>query len=411
MRPRPLNRLLTLLTPTASGTRRAVTALCLVTNLCFLGTPPSLNAEPAQEKPPVPAGAPAPPYVPGRLPYRLKWGSYTVVADVKRDKDGGYDGKQVRVVDARGRTLQQVGSDRVDAVRLVKPLVAGEEGLLVRLSGGNSGLADFHGFGAGAASRFVVSDALDVAVKDLDGDGTAEVAATYRFSDLDGGGEHHGPLVTVVYRWDGKRFAEATKRFPEASRVRAKEYQAQLLASERASTPSQGGAEDKESADKESNDGLRDAVLGYTANARFAGDAVEAGAWLQANIAAEHLRMPRAELDAAALEIRSCRDPLPQQPASAGEDAPHPLPAQQGRAAVAPRSSALPRSSAPHALPHYSITELNLGGGREVGGLQHQRRGRGLRDRRRAVSVPRWALPPAHDAAKRAVHNAGGVYQ
>ena len=187
MRPRPLNRLLTLLTPTASGTRRAVTALCLVTNLCFLGTPPSLNAEPAQEKPPVPAGAPAPPYVPGRLPYRLKWGSYTVVADVKRDKDGGYDGKQVRVVDARGRTLQQVGSDRVDAVRLVKPLVAGEEGLLVRLSGGNSGLADFHGFGAGAASRFVVSDALDVAVKDLDGDGTAEVAATYRFSDLDGG--------------------------------------------------------------------------------------------------------------------------------------------------------------------------------------------------------------------------------
>ena len=273
--------------------------------------------------------APASAYDPDKLPYRLKWGGYTVVAEVKRDKDGEAEGKQVRIVDARGRTLRQVGSDRVDAVRLVKPLVAGEEGLLVRLSGGNSGLADFYGFGAGASRRFLVADALDVAVEDLGGTGTAEVVATYRFSDVDGGGEHHGPRVTAVYQWDGQRFAGATRRFPERARARAKEYQAQLLALGHdtpggAGVPPRGGDADKGDADKGDgdtggNDGHLNAALAYLANAGLAGDGAAAEAWLKSNVAADRLRMTGAVYKRFVEELRSCLTPLPLEEA-AGDD-------------------------------------------------------------------------------------------
>lgn len=283
------------------GRSRKRLPLCSLVSLSVLTALSSPAAMCADAGPLIPAAAPAMAYSPDHLPYRLEWGAYTVVADAQRDKDGD-DGKEVRIVDAQGRTLRQVGSDRVDDVRLVTPLVAGEEGLLVRLSGGNSGLADFYGFGAGAASRFHVADAVDVAVQDLDGHGTAEVTATYRFEDVDGGGAHHGPLVTTVYQWDGSRFAEATKRFPAASRARSTESQAQLLALSQGGGPP-GGEDD-------ANDGHLDAALAYLANSTLAGDDIAAGTWLKARLAADRLRATGAVQKQFVAEVRACRSPL-----------------------------------------------------------------------------------------------------
>ncbi len=328
MRPRPLNRLLTLLTPTASGTRRAVTALCLVTNLCFLGTPPSLNAEPAQEKPPVPAGAQAPPYVPGRLPYRLQWGTNTVVAEVERGKVGDDDPhqpRQVRIVDASGRLLRRIEADRVEDVRLVKPLVAGEQGLLVGTTGGNSGLVDYDAFGTGVANRFHVSDAVRIDVRDLNGDGTAEVIAVYRLSDIDGGGEHHGPRVTVVYQWNGTKYAESTRRFPALTRAQEKEDQVALAAIEAKTSQSDAapGASDSEI------DGHHNAAVGYLMNAMIAGDGAEAQAWLKDNVRADRLQLSGEVRKSVWESVQSMLRPLAQ---DAGDDPQASVPAPNNAA-------------------------------------------------------------------------------
>ena len=319
---RPLSRLrpllirLTLLIRTAGGTRRAVTALCLVTDLCFLGTPPSLNAEPAQEKPSVPAGAQAPPYAPDRLPYRLKWGTNTVVAEVEHglvSDDDPHQPHQVRVVDASGHLLRRIEADRVEDVRLVKPLVAGEQGLLIGTTGGNSGLLDYYGFGKGVANRFHVSDAIQVDVTDLNGDGTAEIIAVYRLSDIDGGGEHHGPRVTVIYQWNGTKYVEATRSFPALTRAQEKEDQAALAAIE--AKASQGnaapGASDPEI------DGHHNAAVGYLMNAMIAGDGPEAQAWLKDNVSAARLHLS-SDVGKSVLEsVQSMLSPLAQ---DAGDD-------------------------------------------------------------------------------------------
>lgn len=190
----PLNRLLT---RNAHSTCWTVTVLSVVFSLCLLCPLPSLNAEPAQEKPSVPAGVQAPPYAPGKYPYRLTWGANTVVVEVEPgtvSDDNPHQPHQVRIVDASGHLLCRIEADQVEDVRLVKPLVASEQGLLIVATGGNSGLEDFYGFGKGVANRFHVSGAIQIDVKDLNGDGTAEVIAVYRLSDIDGGGEHHGPM-------------------------------------------------------------------------------------------------------------------------------------------------------------------------------------------------------------------------
>jgi hypothetical protein len=244
------------------------------------------------------SAAPAPPFSPDRLPYRLTWGRDTVIAERVHSDEGG---RQVRITDAHGRTLRRVAGDWVEDVRLVTPLVAREQGLLVETVSGNGGLADFDGFGAGARPRFTISGAVRADVKDLDGDGTGEVVVTYRFEDVDGGGEHHGTLATVVYAWDGAGYAEATRRFPKAARARAQEYKEQELALERGHTsPTEG-------------DGHQNALLGYFANATLAGDGAAARAWLSGRPPVWHGHLSPDTAKEMADDLHSWIAPLPTQ--------------------------------------------------------------------------------------------------
>ncbi len=345
---RLLNRLFTrhaFLTRHAYGTCLAVTALSVVSSLpvvfslCLLSTLPFLNAEPAQQKPSVqekssvPAGVQAPPFTPNKLPYRLTWGATVVVAEVAHGKDSDDGDQQVRIVDASGHLLRHIKADLVEDVRLVKPLVAGEQGLLIATTGGNSGRGDYYGFGKsvfgkGIANRFHVSDATQVDVKDLNGDGTAEIIAVYRLEDIDGGGEHHGAYVTVVYQWNGTKYVEATRSFPALTRAREKEDQAALAAIEAKasqSSASQGyaasGASDPEI------DGHFNAAVGYLMNAMIAGDGTEAKAWLKDNVSADRFHMS-SDMRKLVLEpVDSMLSPLAQD-AGDGSQASTPAPTQ-----------------------------------------------------------------------------------
>lgn len=316
----PLNRLLTRST---HGTCLAVTApyvisglvvvssITVVFSLCLLGTLPPLNAEPAQEKSPVSAGTQPPPFAPGKYPYRLKWGANTVVAEVEHglvSDDDPHQPHQVRIVDASGHLLRRIGTDLVEDVRLVKPLVASEQGLLVVTTGGNSGLEDYYGFGKGAANRFHVSGAIQVDVKDLNGDGTAEIIAIYRLSDIDGGGEHHGAQVTVVYQWNGTKYVEATRSFPALTHAREKEDQSALVAIEAKASQSKGipGASGPEI------DGHYNAAVGYLINATIAGDGTEAQAWLKDNVKADRLHLAIDVRKSVSEAVQSMLTPLAQ---------------------------------------------------------------------------------------------------
>ena len=353
----PVNRLIV---RNAGGTWSAGTIFTLFAGLCLLGTLPSLDAEPAQENSSFPARVQVSPYAPDKLPYHLRWGAYTVVAEIAagKDRDGG--DQQVRIVDASGHLLCRIGADRVQDIRLVKPLVASEQGLLISTAGGNSGLGNYYGFGVGASNRFHVSDAIQVDVKDLNGDGTAEIIAVYRIEDMDGGGEHHGPQVTVVYQWNGTKYVQATRIFPALTRTKEKEYQAALLAI--AAKASQSNAAPGKS--EPEIDGHLNAIVGYAANAIMVGDQVEAQAWLKDNISAALLRLSSEVSKSARESIQSMLRPLAQ---DSGYDAiaSPPAPNTPVSNTAAPDTAQYSQGAKAGFVPGQSLGILTIGEARE----------------------------------------------
>ncbi len=346
MQPFPFWSLNQLLIRNAPGTYLAGTALSVVFSLCLLGALPSLNAEPAQEKPSVPTGTQAPPFAPGKYPYRLAWGANTVVAEVEPgivSDDNPHQPHQIRIVDASGHLLRRLEADRVEDVRLVKPLVASEQGLLVVTTGGNSGLEDYYGFGKGAANRFHVSDAIQVDVKDLNGDGTAEIIAIYRLSDIDGGGEHHGANVTVVYQWNGTKYVEATRTFPALTRAREKEDQSALAAIE-AKASQNSASQDNAAPDASDSeiDGHFNAAVGYLINATIAGDGTEAQAWLKDNVRADRLQLTIDIKKSVSESVQSMLSPLAQ---DSGDDSQvsAPIPATANSTKTASKATQKPQ--------------------------------------------------------------------
>ncbi len=330
----------------AHGLYWGMAGLSVVCSLCLLGTVSSLNAEPAHNAPSVRASVQAPPYTPDKLPYRLMWGANTVVVEVEHgtvSDDDPHQPHQVRIIDASGHLLCRLELDRVADVRLVKPLVAGEQGVLIAATGGNGGLEDYHGFGKGdfgkgISTRFHVSGAVQVDVKDLNGDGTAEIIAIYRLEDIDGGGEHHGPRVTVVYQWNGTKYVEATRSFPALTRASEKENQSTLAAIEAKVSQSSAapGAADSEI------DGHYNAAVGYLMNATFAGDGTEAQTWLKDNIRADRLQL-RLDVKKSITEAaQSMSSPLAQDAGDDAQDA-----GDSSRASTPVPGQATPNASSP----------------------------------------------------------------
>ena len=224
----------------------------------------------------VACGLTAPPrkYDPEKLPYEATWGPYTVVVEKTGTDDFAPQRLQVR--DAHGASLREVRDQRVMAVAFEEFTGSGSPELHVTtLSGGAHCCGKDYVFThEGGLRNLLIFDGDNGginAIKDLNGDGRPEILASSDalayFGDLC---YACSPTLKMVIGWDGRRYADQTRRFPADARALAQEYRRDFL-----KTRHQKGDTAEEM--------RRMNAAGYYGNALMVGDGPAARRWLLAN--------------------------------------------------------------------------------------------------------------------------------
>lgn len=215
----------------------------------------------------------APPkFDPEKLPYQAVWGPYTVVAEKTGDEQ--FPTQRARVVDARGRTEREVRDERIADVSY--PALTGKEPDLRvdAFSGGAHCCSTTYFFTREGGLRNVLifegSNGGVNAVKDLNGDGRPEIIASSDALAYFGGLPYAAsPWIVMVIGWDGRRYVDQTRRFPERSLKQAAQYKAEFSKALR-----QKG--------DMAEDIRRSAAAGYYANSLAAGKGPAEWQWLVA---------------------------------------------------------------------------------------------------------------------------------
>lgn len=222
----------------------------------------------AAPKRPAPAGGSQ-----GHRPHRLAWGRYTVVVEwVIRDPDSPPENyQQLRIVDARGRTVRMFRGFRIFDVRVVRLLGDANGELWFQASAGGHNGEGICGAYTQAGGLHNILFARDVlAATPVVGQGVPQLLVR---QGLDGPSldVHHYPEVTLVYCWDGRRFTGATARHPGAALGEAAKARGALVRDGHAPADQ-----------AETSIALRD-VLQYLADMTAAGRKAEGVSWLAAH--------------------------------------------------------------------------------------------------------------------------------
>lgn len=222
--------------------------------------------------------APPPKYDEEKLPYRVQWGSYTLLVE-KAGKEG-FAPERARILDEGGKLLREIRDQRITGIEFPEMNGGGTPELAVEAYSGGAHCCStqYYFTQDGGLKNLLIFDGRNYGVselKDLNGDGRVEVIA-----DSDVLAYWHGlsfagsPSITMVIGWDGSRYVDQTRRYPERSRKEAGQYRSEFLKV----LKSKGeGAED----------GRRAAAIGYYCNSLAIGEGPAARAWLLA-------RMPTA---------------------------------------------------------------------------------------------------------------------
>jgi hypothetical protein len=214
----------------------------------------------------------AAPFEKGKLPYRVKWGDYTVVVN----RAGPYR-EYVRILDRKGRMQREIRDSEIGYIGFVEVTGKGTPELHVLGSTGGAHCCyrEYYFTREGGDVRNLLAfDGGNGAlreVRDLNGDGRPELIAANDALDSFGGMAHAvSPQLTMVLGWNGSRYVDQTRKYPRRARADAAAYRKELL----------GGLKMTEEHREEF---LRSRVLGLYGSAIATGDEAEAEAWLRKN--------------------------------------------------------------------------------------------------------------------------------
>lgn len=216
----------------------------------------------------------APPkFDPEKLPYRAAWGSFTVLAEKAGSEE--FSPQRARILDSQGQLQREVRDERIADVSYPTLARKGPDLRVDGFSGGAHCCSTTYFFTQeGGLRNVLIFDGNNGginAVKDLNGDGRAEIIASSDALAYFGGLPYAAsPWLIMVIGWDGTRYADQTKRFPERSLKQAAQYRKDFLAALRQKGDT---AEDMR----------RLAAAGYYANSLAAGKGPAEWSWLTAH--------------------------------------------------------------------------------------------------------------------------------
>jgi hypothetical protein len=208
-----------------------------------------------------------------RLPYRTRWGAYTVTVE-KTEANEEYSNTRLRILDRKGQVMREILWQVILAVEFPELTGKGIPELAVLVhNGGLRGYFTQYYFTQEEGLRnllafWILNGGGISAVKDLNGDGRPElIAHTDALAYFTGLLPAECPWVRRVIGWNGRRYVDQTRRYPAGSRQAARSYRADFLV-----------ALKQRGSDSESH--RRVAALGYYGHALTIGEGGPARRWL-----------------------------------------------------------------------------------------------------------------------------------
>jgi hypothetical protein len=234
-----------------------------------------------------------------KLPYTAPWGPYRVL--VESFQRGEESLHRVRILDGEGHPLREVRDARVLAAAFLE-LTGGRDPELhvsTYTDGAHCCTTDYYFTREGGVRNLLIFDGFNggvIAAKDLNGDGRPELIASSDTLAYFGGISYaQSPWIRMVIGWDGRRYTDQTRRYPDGSRREVRRYQDAFLATFK-------------QRDQWAEESRRGAAAGSYANALAIGEGAAARRWLMRHapvITWRWLRENEPKLRAAVAEGRS----------------------------------------------------------------------------------------------------------
>lgn len=218
-----------------------------------------------------------PKYDEQKLPYRARWGAYTVQV-VKQGKEA-FDPERFRILDARGRVVKEIQGLRITDLQFPKLDPHGPPALQATgfTGGAHCCFVDyFFTRDRGVRNLLIFNGGNDSVgeIKDLNGDGRPEMIAGNDSLAYFGGVPYvFCAHLEMVIGWDGKQYVDQTRRYPKRALAQAQELRDELVKA-------------LHSKEEDAESQRRGAAAGYYASMLLAGQGASARAWLDKELPA-----------------------------------------------------------------------------------------------------------------------------
>lgn len=210
------------------------------------------------------------------LPYQARWGTYRIVVE-KYGRQDQEAQQRVRILDAKGRTLREVRGHWITRVDTVELTGRAPDELHIQESSRHMYCCttDVYFTCEGGLHNLLIFRGQDLgiqAIKDLNGDGRPEIIAQNpALMDFSGWTFARSTILITVLGWNGRRYTDATRTYPQRSLDTARMYQKEIT----------GCLSERDSEGESHRDWrVEGRVTGYYANMIAIGRGREARAWI-----------------------------------------------------------------------------------------------------------------------------------
>jgi hypothetical protein len=212
------------------------------------------------------------------VPYYATWGPYRIIIKQRGHNENG-NPQEMCIQDQHGHTLRRIRANWIYSVEEIRLIGHAALDLHIFLwsGGAYSAFTEVYFTRRHGLRNLLVFDGEDLGVKsviDLNSDGIPEIIAenpvlgdfsAYHF-------HRHWPLITIL-QWNGRRYADATRHFPQRSLKEARARRDAILRS-------------RQYPDERPEWDIEDQITAYYANMLAIGRGKDARRWLRKHVTA-----------------------------------------------------------------------------------------------------------------------------